>query len=141
MANKSLLRENSNLSQTSSESTLINRRKRYNKESILKSVQTGFGDENILIKDSPTSKCKTHLFKENYLSEFNSETEKQLVRNNLDLYSKQEVENVVDNKVKDHVSSLVTLEKVEQLIDELDFVDSTIKSYSDYQIPNTLFKL
>lgn len=144
MANKSLLRESQDLSQTSSESTLINQkihRKRYNKESILNSVQTGFGDENILIKDPPASKCKTHLFKENYLSEFSSETEKQLVRHNLDLYSKQEVERVIENKVADNTSSFVTLEKVEQLIDELDFVDSTIKSYSDYQIPNTLFKL
>lgn len=141
MANKSLLRENKTLTQTSSESANINRKKRFNKESILHSVETGFGDENILIKDPPKSTCKTHLFKENYLSEFKSETEKQLVRNNLDLYSKQEVEKMVESKITDNTSSFVTLEKVEQMIDELDFVDSTIKSYSDYQIPNNLFKL
>lgn len=141
MANKSLLRESTNLTQTSSTSATVNHRKHFNKESILHSVETGFGDENILIKDPPKSTCKTHLFKENYLSEFKSETEKQLVRNNLDLYSKQEVEKMVESKITDNTSSFVTLEKVEQMLDELDFVDSTLKSYSDYQIPNNLFKL
>jgi hypothetical protein len=58
------------------------------KYSILDTAETGFGECNKLIKDCPKPEYKTHLFKENYLGEFKTETEKTLARNNLGVYSK-----------------------------------------------------
>lgn len=140
MANKDLLRENY-FTQKSSEITQP-KIKCHNGSSILDSVDTGFGGENILIKDpKPNKQLKTHLLKENYLNEFKTESEKTLVRSHLGVYSKSEVNEVIETKVLDYTSGFVTIEKVEEMLDELDYVESTIKAYSDYQIPNNLFRL
>jgi hypothetical protein len=58
------------------------------KYSILDTAKTGFGEENKLIKNCPKPEYKTYLFRENYLGEFKTETEKTLARNNLEVYSK-----------------------------------------------------
>jgi hypothetical protein len=60
---------------------------------------------------SPT--FKTHLYKENHLGEFKSETEKELVRNNLDVYSKKEVNKLISHiVVGDSSGSFVTKDEV-----------------------------
>lgn len=111
------------------------------KDSILDSVDTGFGEYNILLKDCPNTKFKQPLFKENYLSDFVSETEKQLVRNNLGVIGEAEVTKLVKDLVTKDISSFITIEKIEELLQDLDFVDSKVNSYADYTIPDKLFKL
>lgn len=111
------------------------------KDSILSSVNTGFGEINTVIKDCPKPEFKTPLFKEDYLSVFVSETEKELVRNNLGVMGESEVTNLVNKLVTKEVESFITIEKVEELIEDLDFVDSELNSRADYTIPDKLFKL
>lgn len=111
------------------------------RDSILDSIDTGFGETNTLIKDCPKSEFKKPLFAENYLAEFASETEKQLVRNNLGVIGEAEVTKLVKELVADDISSFITIEALEELISDLDFVDSKVNSYADYSIPDKLFKL
>ncbi len=108
-----------------------------NPDSILDSVDTGFGSENKLNLDCPKPEYHTHLCKENYLGEFKAESEKILARTNLGVYSIGEVDKIVSDIVKDNI----TRNEVQSMIANLDFVDSTLKSHVDYQIPNNLFKL
>ncbi len=111
------------------------------KDSILHSLDTGFGQYNVLLKDCPKPDFKQPLFKEDYLSDFTSETEKQLVRNNLGVIGEAEVTKLVKELVAKDISSFITIEKIEELLQDLDFVDSKINSYVDYTIPDKLFKL
>jgi hypothetical protein len=48
---------------------------------------------------------------------------------------------MVKELVKKDVESFITIEKVEELIEDLDFVNSKINSRADYVIPDKLFKL
>jgi hypothetical protein len=48
---------------------------------------------------------------------------------------------MVKELVAKDVSSFITIEQVEQMIQDLDFVDSKINSRADYTIPDKLFKL
>jgi hypothetical protein len=111
------------------------------KDSIIDTVDTGFGGSNILIKDCKKSEFKKPLFKEDYLSVFTSETEKELVRQNLGVIGASEVTTLVKDLVKKDIESFITIEKVEEIIGNLDFVDSKLKSLVDYTIPDKLFKL
>ena len=110
-------------------------------DSIIESVDTGFGCDNQIVIDCPKPKYKTHLCKENYLGEFKTESEKTLARNNLGVYSKEEIDKIVGQIVENNNNNFVTRKEVQNMIANLDFVDSTLKSYADYQIPNNLFKL
>lgn len=111
------------------------------KDSILSSVNTGFGNSNTLIKECPTPNFKQPLFKEDYLSVFVTETEKELVRQNIGVVGVTEVTKLVKELVKKDIESFITTEKVEEMIKDLDFVDSKLNSRVDYQIPDKLFKL
>ncbi len=111
-----------------------------NPDSVLESVDTGFGCSNQIVIDCPKPKYKTHLCKENYLGEFKTESEKTLARTNLGIYSKEEIDKIV-GKIIEENNNFVTEKEVQNMIANLDFVDSTLKSYVDYQIPNNLFKL
>ena len=111
------------------------------KDSILHTVNTGYGESNILIKDCPKTQFKTPLFKEDYLDVFVSETEKEIVRNNLGVIGKPEVTKLVKELVAKDIESFITIDKVEELIGGLDFVDSELESLADYTIPDKLFKL
>ena len=113
--------------------------KKKNPDSVIGSIDTGFGCDNQIIIDCPKPKYKTHLCKENYLGEFKTESEKTLARNNLGIYSKEEIDRIVGQIVENN--NLITRKEVQNMIANLDFVDSTLKSYADYQIPNNLFKL
>lgn len=109
-----------------------------NPDSIIENIDTGFGCINKLVKELP--KFKTHLCKENYLGEFESETEKTLARNNLEVYSKNEIDKVISQIIESN-KNFTTKKEVESMIAEIDVVNSTVKSYADYQIPNNLFQL
>ena len=111
-----------------------------NPDSIIENIDTGFGCYNQLVIDCPKPKYKTHLCKENYLGEFKTESEKTLARNNLGVYSKEEIDKIVSQIVENN-NNFITRKEVQNIIADLDFVDSTLKSYVDYQIPNNLFKL
>ena len=111
-----------------------------NPDSIIENIDTGFGCDNQLVIDCPKPKYKTHLCKENYLGEFKTESEKTLARNNLGVYSKEEIDKIVSQIVENN-NNFITRKEVQNIIADLDFVDSTLKSYVDYQIPNNLFKL
>lgn len=111
-------------------------------DSIIEDVETGFGPEQTLVVPNcpPKKEYKLPLFKENYLNEFKEESEKALARYNLGVYSKSEIDNIV-SKIIEENNNFVTKSEVEGMLQELDFVDSILKSYADYQIPNNLFKL
>ena len=111
------------------------------KDSILDTVDTGFGEGNILIKDCPNTKFKKPLFKEDYLAVFTSETEKELVRNNLGVIGAPEVTKMVKELVKKDLDSFMTIEKVEEIIDDLDLINTELNASADYIIPDKLFKL
>lgn len=115
--------------------------KKKNPDSIIESIDTGFGCDNQIVIDCPKPKYKTHLCKENYLGEFKTESEKTLARNNLGVYSKEEIDKIVGQIVENNNNNFITRKEVQNMIANLDFVDSTLKSYADYQIPNNLFKL
>ena len=115
--------------------------KKKNPDSVVGSIDTGFGCDNQIVIDCPKPKYKTHLCKENYLGEFKTESEKTLARNNLGVYSKEEIDKIVGQIVENNNNNFITRKEVQNMIANLDFVDSTLKSYADYQIPNNLFKL
>ena len=112
-----------------------------NEDSVIDSVDTGFGCDNTVFKDCPKPKYKTHLCKENYLSEFKTESEKQLARTNLGVYSKEEINDIIAKIVENNNKQFVTKGEVESMISNLDFVNSTLRSHVDYEIPSDLFKL
>ena len=115
--------------------------KKKNPDSVIGSIDTGFGCDNQIVIDCPKPKYKTHLCKENYLGEFKTESEKTLARNNLGVYSKEEIDKIVGQIIENNNNNFITRKEVQNMIANLDFVDSTLKSYADYQIPNNLFKL
>ena len=112
-----------------------------NEDSIMDTVNTGLGSENIIIVECPKPNPKIPLCKENYLGEFDNIIEKQLARYNLNVYSKEEVDKIVTKLVNSNINNLITRSEVETMINELDFVNSELKALVDYQIPNNLFKL
>lgn len=112
-----------------------------NEDSVIETVDTGFDCTNTIVKECPKPKYKTHLCKENYLSEFKTESEKQLARSNLGVYSKEEINNIVANIVENNTKEFVTKKEVQNMINDLDFVNSTLRSYVNYEIPDDLFKL
>lgn len=109
-------------------------------DSIIDSVDTGFGCSNQVVVDCPKPKYKSHLCKENYLGEFKQESEKELARNNLGVYSKEEIDLIVGQIIIEN-NGFVTKSQVQKMINDADFVNSTLRSYADYQIPDSLFKL
>lgn len=105
-------------------------------------IDSGFGHDSKLYFDCPKPKTHIHLCKENYLSEFETESEKQLARDNLGVYSKSEVNNALIDILQNLDSNtFITRKEVNNLIDNLDFVKSILKSNIDYEIPETLFTL
>ena len=109
-----------------------------NEDSIQDTVNTGFGEQNVIIKDCP--EFKIPLYKENYLGEFQTPTEKALARRNLDVYSKEEIDKAVSKVLNIDLSIYVTKKDLQKVIQDLDFVDANTKAYVDYKIPDNLFK-
>lgn len=107
-----------------------------NQNSITDSVDTGFGCSDTVILDCPKPKYKSHLCRENYLGEFNTESEKQQARTNLGVYSIKEIDKIISNIEINNIS----IKDVEKIIAQSDFVRSEYKTFVNYQIPNDLFK-
>ena len=107
-----------------------------NKDSILKDVETGFGDGQKLVTECKKPVYKTHLCKESYLSEFKSESEKNLARTNLGVYSKEETHIIIQKQVSD----FVTKNELEESVKDLDYTTSKARSIVNYTIPDNLFK-
>ena len=105
-------------------------------------IDSGFSYDDTLTIDCPKPELHTHLCKENYLGEFKAESEKELVRNNLGVYSKDEVNKVLVDAVENLDTSIfITKKEVYNLVENLDFVNSSIKANIDYEIPEQLFSL
>ena len=110
------------------------------KDSIINFIDTGFGECKTIEKVCPKPTFKSHLYKENYLNEFKTETEKALIRNHLGIYGKSETIALIKQEI-DNCQSFIKKEEVKEMITNLDFVNSTLKAFVDYQIPEKLFKL
>ena len=105
-------------------------------------IDSGFGCDDKLTINCPKPELHTHLCKENYLGEFKEESEKALARDNLGVYSKDEVSKVLADAVANIDTSIfITKKEVYNLVENLDFVNSFIKANIDYEIPEQLFSL
>ena len=115
--------------------------KEVNKDSIIGKVNTGFGCDKALHKDCPKPQWHQHLCKENFLGEFKTDLEKQLARDNLGVYSKAQVDEFIKNLSGVDLSSFITKDDFNEAIQDLDFVKSSLKAKTDYNIPENLFIL
>lgn len=109
-------------------------------ESVKNTIDTGFG-QGTLHKECPTPELVEYLIKGNHLSEFKTDIDKELARQNLEVYSSTQVNELLEQITNSVGSIYVTKKEVMQIIDDLDFVDSTLKSYANYEIPSNLFRL
>ena len=109
-------------------------------ESVKDNIDTGFGD-GTLNKECPGPKIVEYLEQSNHLSEFRTDTDKLLARQNLGVYSTSEVQKLL-NDITNNVGNLyVTKSEVQTMISQIDFVDSILKSYANYEVPNNLFRI
>lgn len=115
--------------------------KEVNKDSIIDKINTGFGCDNALHKDCPKPQWHQHLCKENFLGEFKTELEKQLARDNLDVYSKTQIDKFIKDLSGVDLPSYITKDYFNEAIQNLDYVKSSLKSNIDYNIPENLFTL
>ena len=115
--------------------------KELNKDSIIDKVNTGFGCDNALHKECPKPQWHQHLCKENFLGEFKTELEKQLARDNLNVYSKVQIDEFIKNLSGVDLSSFITKDDFNEAIQDLDYVKSSLKSNIDYNIPENLFTI
>lgn len=109
-------------------------------ESVKDTIDTGFG-QGTLHKECPTPELVEYLIKGNHLSEFKTDIDKELARQNLEVYSSTQVNELLEQITNSVGSIYVTKKEVMQIVDNLDFVDSTLKSYANYEIPSNLFRL
>lgn len=114
--------------------------KEINKNSILDTVDTGFDCDHTLYLECPTPVVHKHLCVENFLSEFKTDLQKQLARDNLGVYNKEEIKEMLNNLNID-TSSFITKNEIGNYLQDLDYVKSTLKSSANYNIPETLFTL
>ena len=113
----------------------------YFEESVKETIDTGFGDKGELHKQCPSPYYTQYLEKGNHLSEFKTETDKELARQNLGVYSKDKINQLLDSITSNVGNLYVTKVEVNQMIDNIKFVDSTLKAYANYVIPTNLFRL
>lgn len=109
-------------------------------ESVKSTVDTGFG-EGTLHKECPQPELVEYLRSDKHLSEFRTETDKELARQNLGVYSSTKVDQLLQEITNSVGSIYVTKKEVNQMISDLDFVNSTLKAYANYEIPNNLFRI
>lgn len=110
-------------------------------DSIIDTVDSGFGTLNTLIKECPKAEYKTPLFKENFLTEFKTEDDKLKVRSHLGVVGLKEVVQLVDERINEEVSQFITIEKIEEMIQDLDLITSEFEFNADYKIPDKIFKI
>jgi len=75
------------------------------------------------------------------LSEFKTEADKILARQNLGIYSSDEVDRLLKEITNSVGSIYVTKIEMNTALANLDFVNSTLKAYAPYEVPNNLFRL
>lgn len=109
-------------------------------ESVKDSMNTGFGD-GTLHKECPQPELVQYLRKDKHLSEFKTETDKTLARQNLGIYSSDEVDRLLKEITNSVGSIYVTKIEMNATLANLDFVNSTLKAYAPYEVPNNLFRL
>ena len=109
-------------------------------ESVKETIDTGYG-EGTMHKECPQPELVEYLRQDRHLSEFRTETDKELARQNLGVYSSTKVDQLLKEITNSVGSIYVTKTEVSQMIDSLDFVDSTLKAYANYEIPANLFRL
>lgn len=109
-------------------------------ESVKDTIDTGFGD-GTLHKECPTPELVQYLRKDKYLSEFQTDTDKELARQNLGVYSSTKVDQLLKEITNSVGSIYVTKVEMTAAIQNLDFVNSTLKAYAPYEVPNNLFRL
>ena len=109
-------------------------------ESVKETIDTGFG-EGTLHKECPQPELVQYLRADKHLEEFKTETDKELARQNLGVYSSTKVDQLLKEITNSVGSIYVTKKEVNQMISDLDFVDSTLKAYANYEIPANLFRL
>ena len=109
-------------------------------ESVKETVDTGFG-EGTLHKECPQPELVEYLRQDKHLSEFRTETDKELARQNLGVYSSTKVEQLLQEITNSVGSIYVTKVEMTAALQSLDFVDSTLKAYAPYEVPNNLFRL
>lgn len=109
--------------------------------SVLNNINTGFGPEHVL---TPSNGCEQkptlylHLYKETYLSEFETEAEKKQVRLNLGVPSVKEVSEQLDLKL----SNYATKADVDKIIaGTLDLQNYYTKSETDAKLSNIKLNL
>lgn len=109
-------------------------------ESVKDTVDTGFG-EGTLHKECPEPELVQYLRKDKHLSEFKTDTDKELARQNLGVYSSTKVDQLLKEITNSVGSIYVTKSELTVELAKLDFVDSTLKAYANYEVPNNLFRL
>lgn len=109
-------------------------------ESVKDTVDTGFG-EGTLHKECPEPELVQYLRKDKHLSEFKTDTDKELARQNLGVYSSTKVDQLLKEITNSVGSIYVTKSELSIELAKLDFVDSTLKAYANYEVPNNLFRL
>lgn len=110
-------------------------------ESVKETIDTGFGDSDTLHKECPEPKAVQYLGKENYLSEFKTEVDKELARQNLEVYSSTKVDQLLQQITNNIGSIYITRSEVTQMMNSLEYVNSTLKAYANYEVPSNLFQL
>ena len=109
-------------------------------ESVKDTVDTGFG-EGTLHKECPQPKLVQYLRADLHLSEFETETDKELARQNLGVYSSTKIDQLLKEITNSVGSIYVTKNELNIALSNLDFVDSTLKAYANYEVPANLFRL
>lgn len=109
-------------------------------ESVKDTINTGYG-EGTLHKECPKPELVEYLRTDKHLSEFRTEIDKELARQNLGVYSSTKVDQLLKEITNSVGSIYVTKVEVTQMINDLDFVDSILKAYANYEVPANLFRL
>ena len=110
-------------------------------ESIKDTVDTGYGTSGTEHKKCPDASYVQYLEKDQYLSEFKTPLDKELARQNLGVYSSEKVDSLIRSITSNVGNLYITKTEVTDMIQQIDFVNSTLKSYVNYDIPNNLFRL
>ena len=109
-------------------------------ESVKETMDTGFG-EGTLHKECPQPKLVEYLRQDQHLGEFRTATDKELARQNLEVYSSTKVDQLLQEITNSVGSIYITKNEMKEAIASLDFVNSTLKAYASYEVPNNLFRL
>lgn len=107
-----------------------------NEDSIIDSINTGFGEQNTLTKECFKPSFKSHLFKENFLGEFQTDFEKSLARKNIKACGELEVKEIISHVISK--TEFLSKKDVLNMIEDLGHVTALHSRNIYYDIPNEL---